>query len=82
MFFLIKTALYLAFVAAVLAVLNWRGVGKIGKIGACTILLLAPFSDMFIVKGIMQYFKLTHSPLQQVIKIVDKPGSVLWMDEV
>lgn len=82
MFFIIIGGLYLAFVGLIVALLHWRGVGTAWKVGACILLLLAPFSDIFITKGIMQYFKMTHSPLQQISKTIEKPGSVLWLDEV
>ena len=73
MFFLIIGVLYLAFVGLIVALLHWRGAGTAWKVGACILLLLAPFSDIFITKGIMQYFKMTHSPLQQVSKTIEKP---------
>lgn len=82
MFFLIIAVLYIAFIALIIAILHRLGAGKGWKVGVCVILLLAPYSDIFITKGIMQYFKMTHSPLQQIFKTIEKPDSVLWLDEV
>lgn len=82
MFFLIIATFYLVFIALIIKILHWRGAGKGLRIGVCIILLFAPFSDIFITKGIMQYFKMTQSPLQQIFKTIEKPGSVLWLDKV
>lgn len=82
MFFLIIAVLYITFIALIIAIFHRLGAGKGWKVGVCIILVLAPFSDIFITKGIMQYFKMTHSPLQQISKKIEKPDSVLWFDEV
>lgn len=69
-------------IALVLKVTNKIGIGKYWRVVACIILLLAPFLDIFITKGIMLNFKIIHSPLQQIFRTIEKPESVLWLDNI
>lgn len=53
-----------------------------GTIGIALSLLLAPNWDAFLAKGIMLNFKQMHFPLQKINRIIEKPQSVVWIDEV
>ena len=55
---------------------------RIGKLIVTVALLLAPFWDMFVAKGIMWNYTWKNNPLQEIIRTVDKPESVLWIDNV
>lgn len=82
MLYLIIITAYLVFVALV-ALFFYRRKIRARWIAIIVIgLLAAPFWDIFLAKGIMLNFRLTHSPLQQINHKIEKPLSVLWLDEV
>lgn len=81
MFELPFIALYLGFISLVLYLLR-RRLGVIGRIIVGILLILAPFTDVFITKCIMMGVKFNHSPLQKISRTVENPESILWLDEV
>jgi uncharacterized membrane protein (DUF485 family) len=83
MFQLIIIGFYLSFVCLVLYGFHRLfGMGVSGGIVLGIALMLAPFWDGFVAKGIMINFNRQHSPLQKIIRTVENPGSVLWLDDV
>lgn len=82
MFVLIVVAIYLAFIAGVVFVCHRLKRGWRTKSLVVVFLLLAPFWDVFLAKGIMWNFARHHTPLQTISRTVDKPESVIWIDNV
>ena len=82
MFYLIVIAIYLLFVALIVFFCHRRGLGWLGKLIVIVFLLLAPFWDMFLAKGIMWNYARANNPLQEITRTVEKPESVLWIDNV
>lgn len=82
MFYLVVIAIYLLSVALVVFLCHRRGMGKAGKVMVTVLLLLAPFWDMILSKGIMWNYALKNIPLQTISRTVKNPQSVLWIDNV
>ena len=82
MLYPIVIGLYILFVAGVVFFCHRRGLGWFGKLIVIVFLLLAPFWDMFLAKGIMWNYARTNTPLQEITRTVEKPESVLWIDHV
>lgn len=83
MFYLIVLSLYVLFI--IMMVMLCRKFLKFKKVGTgfvILILLLAPFYELFITKYCMWDFERTNSPLQEIKRTVEKPESVLWIDNV
>lgn len=79
---LVFVLIYLLFIALIVSLCHRFGLGRFGKIVVTIILLLAPFWDMIIAKGIMWNYVLVNSPLQKIARTVEKPESVVWIDNV
>ena len=82
MFVLIIVTIYLSFVAGVVFVCHRLKRGWRTKSLVVVILLLAPFWDVIIAKGIMWNFARKNAPLQSISQTVEKPESVIWIDNV
>jgi hypothetical protein len=83
MFYLVVIAAYLAFICLAVCLLHYGF--KTGKVGigiAILLLLIAPFWEQLWGKWLMYDFARHNSPLQEITKTVEKPGSVLWIDNV
>ncbi|HHD64767.1 MAG TPA: hypothetical protein ENK96_10515, partial [Desulfobulbaceae bacterium] len=82
MFPLIIVVAYLAFVFFVIFVCCKAGLKKIWLVLIAGLLLLAPFWDILLAKGIMWNYARHNSPLRHIAGIVEQPESVLWIDNV
>ncbi|ORJ52420.1 hypothetical protein [Geothermobacter hydrogeniphilus] len=49
---------------------------------AVAFVVLFPTYDMIVQTALLKYYQLTRSPLQQIVRTVDAPGSVYWEDNV
>ncbi len=76
------TLIYFLFVSLVVFICHRSGLGRLGKIIITIALLLAPFWDMILAKGIMWNYAWKNIPLQKITRTVEMPESVLWIDEV
>jgi len=82
MFYLIIIGAYASLIALVVLLLHKLGLGLPWKIIAVTILLLAPFWDIFVSKAIMWNYSRHNNPLQVIDRTISSPESVLWIDNV
>lgn len=82
MLYPIVIGLYILFVAGVVFFCHRRGLGWFGKLIVIIFLFLAPFWDMFLAKGIMWNYARKNTPLQEITRTIEKPESVLWIDNV
>lgn len=82
MFYSVVIAAYGFFIYVVVRILNGIGVGKIGKGIAILLLLAAPFWEQLWGNWLLFDFARHNSPLQVITRTVEKPGSVLWIDNV
>lgn len=73
---------YIAFIVWVVWLCRRFRVHILGIVGIVLLLVLAPGWDAILAKVIMLNFERSHSPLQQINRKVDRPQSVLWIDEV
>lgn len=80
--YLVFVLIYLLFISLIVFLCHRVGLGWFGKIIVSIILLLAPFWDMIIAKGIMWNYALENDPLQKISRTVEKPESVVWIDNV
>lgn len=79
---LIIISTYILFITWVVFFCHRQGLGWFGKSLVIVFLLLAPFWDIFLAKGIMWNYARTNTPLQVTTRTVEKPESVLWIDNV
>ncbi len=82
MIYLVIAGLYLLFIAVVVFVCHRKGMSKAKKVMVAVILLLLPFWDLLLSKGMMWHYALWNHPLQRIVRTVDRPGSVVWIDNV
>ncbi len=80
--YLIIILIYLLFVFLVVFICHRSGMGRAGKIIVTIALLLAPFWELILQKGIMWNYSWKNKPLQKIIRTVERPDSVLWIDRV
>jgi hypothetical protein len=82
MFHLIIISTYLSFVAFIVFLCRKAKLKWFWVIPVIVVLLLAPFWDIWLAKGIMWSFTKRNAPLQQISSTVDSPESVLWIDNI
>ena len=82
MFYLVVIGAYCLFIVLIVWFLKRLGVGKIGKCFIILLLLVAPFWEQLWSKWLMFNFARHNRPLQEITRTVEKPGSVLWIDNV
>lgn len=82
MFYSVVITAYGFFIYVVVRILNGIGVGKIGKGIVILLLLAAPFWEQLWGNWLLFDFARHNSPLQVITRTVEKPGSVLWIDNV
>lgn len=82
MFYSVVITAYGFFIYVVVRILKGIGVGKIGKGLVILLLLAAPLWEQLWGKWLMFDIARHNSPLQVITRTVEKPGSVLWIDNV
>jgi hypothetical protein len=82
MLYPIIVSAYLAFIVVVVFACKRIGFGWWVWACVAVMMLLAPFWDVFLAKGIMLNFAQNNEPLQKIIRTVDNPESVIWVDNV
>jgi hypothetical protein len=73
---------YLVLMVFVVLICRRMKMNAFGTTAIALALLLAPNWDAFLAKGIMLNFEQTHFPLQKISRTIEKPQSVVWIDEV
>lgn len=73
---------YIAFVLFVVFACGKAGLRKIWIFLIAGLLILGPFWDIWLAKGIMWNYARHNSPLQHISRTVEQPESVLWVDNV
>lgn len=79
---LIIIGAYFSFIIWIVAFIHRKGVGWIGKLFLTLFFVLIPLCDMYVAKGIMWNYARQNSPLQEITREIEKPESVLWIDNV